>query len=132
MDTPIGRLDVAALDCPDPEALAAFYQSVIGGRTLRHEGGHWVEVHTADGRVAFQQVTSYRAPTWPEGPVPQQAHLDIYVEDLDAGEEAVLERGAVKADVQPDPADFRVFFDPAGHPFCLVGSTMHGSSADAT
>ncbi|MGH3441291.1 MAG: VOC family protein [Nitriliruptorales bacterium] len=50
----------------------------------------------------------------------QQAHLDFDVDDLDAGEEQVLALGARKADVQPGKS-FRVFLDPAGRPFCLVG-----------
>ena len=130
MDTPIGRLDVAALDCPDAHALATFYQAIIGGEVLSHDDdAQWVEVHTDAGRIAFQQIENYRAPTWPEGPVPQQAHLDIYVADLDTGEAAVLGLGATKADVQPSPEDFRVFFDIAGHPFCLVGSTMESPPA---
>jgi hypothetical protein len=32
----------------------------------------------------------------------------------------VLAIGAPKTDMQPDPGDFRVFLNPAGHPFCLV------------
>ena len=28
--------------------------------------------------------------------------------------------GARKTDAQPEPDEFRVFLDPAGHPFCLV------------
>jgi hypothetical protein len=45
-------------------------------------------------------------------------HLDIEVEDLDAGEARALELGAVRLD---DGAEsFRVFADPAGHPFCLT------------
>ena len=35
-----------------------------------------------------------------------------------AGEAAVLELGATKHDHQPGTS-FRVFLDPAGHPFCL-------------
>jgi len=31
----------------------------------------------------------------------------------------VLDLGATKAEVQPDPG-FRVYLDPAGHPFCFV------------
>lgn len=120
MDAPIGRLDVVALDCPDPQALADFYRSVIGGTVVEHDHDDWVEVHTEHGNVAFQRVDGHRRPTWPTGDVPQQAHLDIDVDDLDAAEAAVLPLGAVKADVQPDPANFRVFLDPAGHPFCLV------------
>ena len=42
------------------------------------------------------------------------------MDDLDAAEAAVIELGAVKVDEQPRPADWRVFLDPAGHPFCLV------------
>ena len=38
--------------------------------------------------------------------------------ELDAGEAAVLALGAVKHEVQPGES-FRVFLDPAGHPFCL-------------
>ena len=38
--------------------------------------------------------------------------------DLDAAEAAVLGLGATKHEHQPG-ATFRVFLDPAGHPFCL-------------
>lgn len=120
MTTPIGRLDVAALDCPDAGALAGFYRSIVGGDLVDHPDSDWVELHTADGKIAFQQIDDHRRPTWPNGAVPQQAHLDIDVDDLDVAEPLVLELGAVKAEVQPSPDDFRVFIDPAGHPFCLV------------
>jgi len=45
-------------------------------------------------------------------------HLDLIVADLDEGESAVIALGATKAGVQPG-TKFRVFLDPAGHPFCL-------------
>jgi hypothetical protein len=45
--------------------------------------------------------------------------VDFAVSDLDAGEAHALALGAIKADFQPGTT-FRVFFDPAGHPFCLV------------
>jgi hypothetical protein len=48
-------------------------------------------------------------------------HLDVMVEDLDVAEEAVLHLGATKAEHQPGTT-FRVFLDPAGHPFCLCVS----------
>jgi Glyoxalase-like domain len=37
---------------------------------------------------------------------------------LDAAEAAVLDLGATKPSHQPGTT-FRVFLDPAGHPFCL-------------
>ena len=43
------------------------------------------------------------------------------VDDLDVGERAVVELGATKAEHQPGTT-FRVFLDPAGHPFCLCVS----------
>jgi hypothetical protein len=45
-------------------------------------------------------------------------HLDVMVADLDTAETAVLELGATKHEHQPGTT-FRVFLDPAGHPFCL-------------
>jgi hypothetical protein len=45
-------------------------------------------------------------------------HLDVVVDDLDAAEKAVLELGATRHEQQPGET-FRVFLDPAGHPFCL-------------
>lgn len=109
-----------ALDCADPEALAAFYHAIVGGAIKRPHVG-WVELQPRNGpTLAFQEAPDHQAPTWPEGPVPQQAHLDFVVDDLDAAEPLVLEVGARKAKVQPFPEEFRVFLDPAGHPFCLV------------
>ncbi len=116
----IGRLDATALDCDDPESLAAFYQSILGGEIYSIPDGRWVEVQTPHGTVACQRIERHRPPTWPEGDVPTQAHIDIAVDDLDSAEGAVVALGARKADTQPSPKDFRVFFDPAGHPFCLV------------
>jgi hypothetical protein len=123
MTDPIGRLDLFALDCPDPLGLAEFYRSIVGGTIETGPGGgtgQWIELHTASGNIAFQRIADHRPPTWPTGDVPQQAHLDIDVDDLDVAETAALAVGAVKADVQPNPDQFRVFIDPAGHPFCLV------------
>jgi hypothetical protein len=69
-------------------------------------------------RIAFQKVPNYTLPTWPEGPVPQQFHLDFTVDEFEATEKRVLAAGATRAEVQPGE-DFVVFYDPAGHPFCL-------------
>ncbi|HEX6337549.1 MAG TPA: VOC family protein [Jiangellaceae bacterium] len=68
--------------------------------------------------MSFQRVEYYTPPRWPTQEVPQQMHLDVIVDDLDAAEAAVLELGATKREHQPGTS-FRVFLDPAGHPFCL-------------
>ncbi|MGH9020957.1 MAG: VOC family protein [Acidimicrobiales bacterium] len=123
MDTPTYSL--VALDCPDPLALADFYARLTGLEVeplngFPPEDVDWIELLN-EGRptIAFQKVAAHVAPTWPEGAVPQQLHLDFDVDDLDAGEAFVLSLGALKADHQPGTT-FRVYLDPVGHPFCLV------------
>ena len=119
--TAVARLQVVALDCADPHALAAFYSAVLGAPVdHEHAEDDWVQLAPA-GRtpLAFQRVADHRPPEWPGAEHPQQLHLDLEVDDLDAGETAVLALGARKHEVQPGET-FRVFLDPAGHPFCLV------------
>lgn len=118
---PLARMRSVVLDCPDPRALAEFYRAVLGGHVTFAEED-WV-VLTVDGlRLAFQLVDEFAAPTWPNGERPQQFHLDVTVDDVDAVEPRVLALGATKHEVQPGQAagdSFRVYLDPAGHPFCL-------------
>lgn len=68
--------------------------------------------------VFFQQVSPYNPPRWPDPAHPQQAHLDVLVDDLDAGEMRALELGASR--LNGGGNSFRVLADPAGHPFCLT------------
>jgi hypothetical protein len=70
--------------------------------------------------LSFQAEESYRRPEWPERPGSQDKmiHLDIQVDDLDAGVAHAVACGARLAEHQPQP-HVRVLLDPAGHPFCL-------------
>ncbi len=121
MTAMIGTLDVVVLDCPDTRALARFYAAVLGGEIVAYDED-WAEVVLpfAGHRplLALQRVDDYRAPDWPGQDVPQQLHLDVKVDDLDVGEQAVLAIGARATGEGTDT--FRVYLDPAGHPFCLV------------
>jgi predicted enzyme related to lactoylglutathione lyase len=113
----IARFPSIVLDCPDARALANFYGALLDWKVDASDD--WAEIRADYGQcICFQQVEDYTPPQWPGQQVPQQMHLDLMVEDLDAGEAAVLELGATRADHQPGKT-FRVFLDPAGHPFCL-------------
>jgi len=118
---PIARLIATVLDCPDPSVLGRFYAQLLGG-TVAFEDEGWAQVNGPEGRavLACQRADGYEPPTWPQGSRPQYLHLDVAVDDLDAAEPEVVALGATKAAVQPNPEEFIVYFDPAGHPFCTV------------
>lgn len=118
--TGIARFSLAALDTTDPVGLARFYSALTGWELEPYDEPSWVQLKSdAGATIAFQLAPDHVPPQWPEAAHPQQAHLDFDVSDLDVGEAAVLALGARKAEVQPGTT-FRVFIDPAGHPFCLV------------
>ncbi|MDQ3785802.1 MAG: VOC family protein [Actinomycetota bacterium] len=117
-------LQCVVLDCPDDEELARFYHALLGGEVNRPDrrwslGGGWSTLHLPSGFVlCFQRVADYQAPRWPDPRYPQQSHLDLGVADLDAAHEEALAAGAT---LLADPQrGWRVYADPAGHPFCLV------------
>ncbi|MEI7029360.1 VOC family protein [Streptomyces pratensis] len=115
------KLAAITLDCPDPLALAAFYQQATGLEPHPKSDADFAGLNRGDGLfLGFQRVDEYRAPTWPDQTVPQQLHICFSVEDFDQTEGLLLELGASKPDHQPDEDRWRVFTDPAGHPFCLV------------
>jgi len=115
---PFARLNAVVLDCPDPRKLAAFYGELTGWQ-VEYDEPEWVTLYTGAGlRICFQEAPDYYPPRWPDPTGPQQIHLDLAVEDLDEAEQRVLALGAARAEHQPGET-WRVYVDPAGHPFCL-------------
>jgi catechol 2,3-dioxygenase-like lactoylglutathione lyase family enzyme len=114
----IGRWHGLVIDCPDPSGLAGFYQALLGMQRVQDEDG-WVVIGDAPDRpgLAFQRVPGLQPPQWPDPDYPQQMHLDVMVSDIDDAEDRALALGARRL---PGGGDrFRVYTDPAGHPFCL-------------
>jgi catechol-2,3-dioxygenase len=125
------------LDTENARELAEFYRQLLG---LRYEpgdeapiggepdgaGAEWLVLLGDDERrlLAFQQVESLPKATWPEGPRPQQVHLDFSVQNIDelrTHNIRALSLGATLLDDRiDDPAEALVVLaDPAGHPFCI-------------
>ncbi len=118
-DTAVPRFGSLAIDCPDPVALADFYGRLLDWPTSpADEGAEWVDLAAPGGgtALAFQRAADFVAPTWPQPDVQQQLHIDFQVGDLDAAHARAVDLGARLLDTQPS---FRVYADPAGHPFCL-------------
>jgi catechol 2,3-dioxygenase-like lactoylglutathione lyase family enzyme len=112
------RLGSVSLDCPDPQALARFYATLLGVE-VAFDSESFAAVRLENIWLSMQRIEDYRPPAWPDGGVPQQVHLDFSVADLEIAEGEAIAAGATKADTQPSPERWRVMLDPAGHPFCL-------------
>jgi catechol-2,3-dioxygenase len=114
----IGRLSSVVFDCRDPHGLARFYSELLGLPVSRTDGD-WVDIGEGRARMSFQHAPDHRPPRWPDPAYPQQVHLDIRVSDIDDAEAKVLALGATR--LPSTEPGFRVYADPAGHPFCLEG-----------
>jgi predicted enzyme related to lactoylglutathione lyase len=111
---------VVVFDAADLTAESNFWAGVLGGTVEAEDDWQMVRV---DGiaRVGVQLAPDHVPPQWPDG-APQQIHLDLWVEDIDAAHDEVMSLGArlLQAAAEDDePDDFQVYADPAGHPFCL-------------
>ena len=119
------KLYTFTVDCKDPYELASFYAALLQWEVVFHNE-EWACVGapgTAQGAypgIMFQRNPEYQAPVWPEEPEAQQqmAHLDFAVNDLEKAVQYAVHCGAAIADKQFSE-DWKVMFDPAGHPFCL-------------
>lgn len=115
------KLRTIVLDCMDAKELSDFYANLLGWNKTAIEPD-WVLMRDPLGGtgLSFQSEPLYVKPIWPEEPERQQKmlHLDFIVENLETATKHALECGAMLAPTQ-FLSEVRVFFDPAGHPFCL-------------
>ncbi|WP_372593209.1 VOC family protein [Actinotalea sp.] len=118
------RLSGTVLDARHPEALAGFYQALLGWEVASQDPT-WVALRAPGGGagLSFQLDPEHEEPVWPSqaGIGQMQLHLDIGVDDLAAGVERAESLGARRAPVQPQTGVV-VLLDPEGHPFCLFTS----------
>ena len=133
----VPTLRQVVLDCTSARALAEYYRQLFDLEYRPGDepppdgeadvnGEDWLVLRNPHGslQLAFQQVAELPEVTWPDGPHPQQLHLDTTVtsvEELDAAHErAIALGGRMLYDRSDDPDEpLRVYADPAGHPFCV-------------
>jgi catechol 2,3-dioxygenase-like lactoylglutathione lyase family enzyme len=118
---------VVVFDAADLAAESSFWAGVLGGTVDAEPDWHMVRVD-GQARVGVQLAPNHVRPDWPDG-APQQIHLDLWVDDPAESHELVMSLGAT---VLEEPAEgdtpdaFRVYADPAGHPFCLCWVKRRG------
>jgi Glyoxalase-like domain len=123
------------LDSTDPRHLAEFYRQLFGLRYCPGDeppgpgqpdprGQDWLILTSPAGgpALAFQKVGELPEATWPDGPVPQQLHLDATVPtvaDLDVQHGRAVALGArLLEDRSDDPEEpLRVYADRPGTRF---------------
>ena len=118
----IGWIREVVLDGPDPWTLARFWAGLLGGTPVEWYPG-WVTLEPPPHgqRLSFQASDAAPAEN------AARVHFDVLVEDLAAAHDRVVSAGAMQIGehISPrpgpgGPVPWRVYRDPAGHPFCLV------------
>jgi hypothetical protein len=115
----VARTAFVTLDCSDPRPLGEFWAAMLGGEIVL-SSETTVVVRSDALRLAALRIPDHVPPTWPDGAVPKQMHLDLAVTDLEGALAEAEQLGARAASFQPAPERRRVLLDPAGHPFCLT------------
>jgi predicted enzyme related to lactoylglutathione lyase len=91
-----GRLELAAFDARDIDTLAAFYAALTGWDIARKDSD-WITIRAADGQeIAFQLAPDHNPPHWPGQQRPQQFHLDLQVDGIEAAAERAITLGATR------------------------------------
>ncbi|MCH8614131.1 VOC family protein [Arsenicicoccus dermatophilus] len=120
----VGSMTQLVLECADVHGLAEFWAEVLD---LEHPAAtddeDWLTLEWAPvGRLSFRRVDGYQPPAWPGSSGESQMHFDLLVPDFIQADLAVLDAGGrpLTEVLDPGPKAWRVYSDPAGHPFCLV------------
>ncbi|MGN6246181.1 MAG: VOC family protein [Motilibacteraceae bacterium] len=127
------RLTEIALDCHDPERLAAFYAELLGWQELgRHqpdqEGGY-VQIGPHEGAEPTLLLVQVPDPT----PGKLRMHLDLSPRpgERDAQVERALSLGATRVDIGQGEQTWVVLGDPEGNEFCILrGRALPGAAPD--
>jgi predicted enzyme related to lactoylglutathione lyase len=114
------KRQIVVFDAADLASESAFWAGLLGGTVDAEDDWHMIYVD-GEARLGVQLAPDHVQPEWPGG-VPQQIHLDLYVDDFDAAHDEAMAHGAKLLQAADDTGTaegFQVYADPAGHPFCL-------------
>src|SRR5699024_10596751 len=97
----VAALKMLTLDSSDALRDARFWSAVLGWE-VTHEQDEYAMLTDSHGTaLGFGTGPDYEPPPWPSPRGSKQFHLDLAVDDLDAGVARCIELGAVLPDEQP-------------------------------
>jgi len=106
---------MVTVDCADPDGLAAWWCTAVGGEVHPAAPGEFVVLVRANGpRLGFQRVDH---PT----PGKNRVHVDFVSSDPEAEADRLIALGAIETSrngAEPNPR-WVVLEDPAGNAFCV-------------
>lgn len=115
----VATLKMFTLDSSDARRDAQFWSAVLDWEVAHSQDEYAMLMGPSGVALGLGTVPDHHAPDWPNTHGSKQFHLDLAVDDLDAGVAAVVALGATYPDEQPGET-WRVLLDPSGHPFCLT------------
>ncbi|ULE35271.1 VOC family protein [Mycobacterium sp. IDR2000157661] len=110
------NVESITFDCADPDAMAHWWATAVGGTVNPVAPGEFVLVGQSDGpNLAFQRVAD---PT----PGKNKLHIDFSAADMDAEVARLVEMGATETGRHNFGDDFHwvVLTDPGGNAFCVA------------
>src|SRR4051812_7675056 len=96
------RIGALSLDCSDPRQLGEFWAGLLDGE-VAFASDEIAVVRLEHFLITAMSVPNWIRPTWPDGSVPKQSHLDLHVEDLATARSLALRLGALEPAAQPAP-----------------------------
>ena len=108
------------IDCLDPRRMSRFWGQLLGIEPSNEHGDdpRWATLGSRSGptpRLTFQRVPEPKS-------TKVRLHLDVEVDDIDAGRQEVESLGGTWSGIRHDYDEgvVLVMLDPEGHEFCLV------------
>jgi hypothetical protein len=120
------QLDVGYIvfDTPTPQALAPFWEQLLGWKQVESKPDRYVELAHPDaadggGGPRYPRLLFFHSPD--RKAVKNRVHLDLRPDDQQAQVERALRLGARRVDIGQAADDpWVVLADPEGNEFCIV------------
>lgn len=126
------RLVGITIDCTDPARLASFWSTILAiAETNEHgDDSGWATVGSV--RDTQPRLTFQRVPEPKTGKT--RIHLDIQVDDIDAGRRHVERLGGHWSGLRHDYTEgvVMIMHDPEGNEFCIVQYYENDSASPTT